>query len=291
MNDLQTRIRDIASELGVTFGADEDSGSDTDNNLSTSDAMSDSSNGSEDTIRPRIVHVEEEGSEAMDIETSDSDEHEPSLNTYLDSGNDWFSPLLEEPDTLDGAADDLMEDIHAAVSGSRAPRPSPDPSNVAGRFSSENTSLAPSVASLPSATGLATTSQLDLSPKRTTLLPPKRRHHSALQLDPDASPVDRVYIVAMYLITTSIKHAKALQTLAADYGALALQMAECWKLYLDRVQRGEAKLEQARKDELLAFKLASGLEDELVAGEEPFELFDAGKRVDPKVDSGKCGYL
>ena len=291
LEGLKNRICDIASELDITFGEDDDSGSETDSNRSISSEMSGSSNGSQDTIRPRTVQVQEDGSEAMEIDTSDADEDEPSLDTYLDSGNDWFGPLLEEPDTVDGAADDFMEDIHGAVSGSRAPRSSPDPSNAADSFSSGFSSLAPSVASLPSAAAVFTAPRLDLGPRRTTLLPPKRRHRSGLQLDPYASPVDRVYIVAMYLVTRSLKQAESLQALAAKYGELALEMAECWKSHLSRVQLIEAKLQQENQDELLAFKLAGGLEEELFAGEEPFEFFDAGKRRDPKVDSGKCGFL
>ena len=228
----------------------------------------------------------------MSGETTESDVPDNSFNSSLSSGPKWFHSLLEDYDGLDGAADEFFEELHVAAAG-RAPRSSPvqGPNNPAS--SSPLTSLGPAtpVPTAPRASeGLAgALNALDLAPKRTTMYPPKRHHRSALQVDPDASPVDRVYTVAMYLVTKSLKQARSLQDRAYSYAVFAKEMAEHWSSWAERVQFSQMRLEKKNREKLAASKIANDKEEFLV--EDESQLFDAGRRVDPKVDSGKCGYL
>ena len=269
-----------------------ESSSETGSNASSSGANSDGSNGSEDTIRASQVNANY-GSQDMSTETTESHEPDNSYNSYLTSGIDWGHPPLQDYDGLDGSAGEFWEELNLAAAG-RAPRSSPvqAPNSPAGS-SSPLTSLGPATPrpTTPKASeGFAhALTALDLAPKRTTMYPPKRHHHSALQVDPDASPVDRIYTVAMYLVTKSLKQAKMLQDRACSYGLFAKDMAEHWESWVNRVQYSQGELQQRNREKFAASKIANNKEEFLV--EDESQLFDAGRRVDPKVDSGKCGYL
>ena len=270
--------------------------------------MSDSSHDSQATIRPPKAQSDYE-SESVSMQMSDSDSSSEFFNEYLSSGGDWFGPLLEDVDNLDGAADDdddddLLEDLNLAATG-RAPPSSPVAAAAADSVSTTSslTSLSPAPRH-PTPHDSSSSTALDLAPKRNTMYPAKRRRRSPLlQIDPGASAVDRVYIVANHLINKCIRQAKVLLDMAVDFGALAMQMAGYWREWANRVQSGEAKLERKRKERLEeAYKREHGNhrrgseqleqeQEESVFEDYGMEFFDAGMRVGPKVDSSKCGYL
>ncbi|KAL8793554.1 MAG: hypothetical protein Q9195_003816 [Heterodermia aff. obscurata] len=123
--------------------------------------------------------------------------------------------------------------------------------------------------------------QLDLAPKTTNPFPPPRRHRSALQaIDPLAPPVVRVYTVALHLVCKCIAQGKVLQEIAVKNGALARTMAGFWKKCDERVGRGEGRLGRRRGGKKKGEEEEGGLDGD-----------GAGKRMGPRVDSGRCGYL